>query len=83
MAMMEKPPMSSARILLCHTDSGVPVYGPSDPEECNAIIARVLYELSRDRIEAILSAPTAQSLPEATAQEVAPTTRAVIGAGRQ
>jgi len=72
--------MSSPRTLLCHTSSGVPVYGPSDPEECDRIIARVLYELSRDRIEAILSAPTAQSVPEAAAQDVAPTSGEPIGA---
>ena len=71
--------MSSPRILLFHID-GVPVYGPADRQERAQIVGRALYELGRDRIEAILSAPTAQSVPETAAQDVAPTTGVVIGA---
>jgi len=74
--------MSSPRILLFHID-GVPVYGPADRQERAQIIGRLLYELGRSKIEAILSAPTAQSVPETTAQDVAPTSGEPIGAGRQ
>ena len=49
--------MRSKRILLFHID-GVPVYGPSDPEERARIIGRVLYELARPKIEAILAGET-------------------------
>ena len=47
------------------------------------IFARLAAHLVLAAIEAEESALTAQSLPETTAQEVAPTAEGPIGAGRQ
>jgi len=73
--------MPSQRILLFHID-GIPWYGPADEKEL-ARLVQIILTPSPQAIEAILSALTAQSLPGAAAQEVAPTAEGAIGAGRQ
>jgi len=63
--------------LLFYLDD-IPWYGPADEKELARLI-QIILTPSPQAIEAILSALTAQSLPDA-AQEVAPTTGVVIGA---
>jgi len=67
--------------LLFYLDD-IPWYGPADEKELARLI-QIILTPSPQAIEAILSALTAQSLPETTAQEVAPTAEGAIGAGRQ
>ena len=59
---------------------------PADQDEFDRIIAIILMP-SQSRIdaaiEALINAPTAQSLPKTAAQEVAPIAEGTIGAGRQ
>ena len=64
--------------LLFYLDD-IPWYGPADEKELARLVQIVLIP-SPQRIEAILSALTAQSSPVATAQEVAPTSGEPIGA---
>ena len=72
--------MPTSPVLICTLPNGAPVldYAPGQH-----VFARLAAHLVLAAIEAEESALTAQSLPETTAQEVAPTAEGAIGAGRQ